>query len=147
VSTLELLPDVERLVSRYLRTSGPIDALIGERVYTTWPNEATLPLVLVTRIGGEPPFSRPLVLDECDLQLDVYGNRKHEAHQLAATVRAQLALLVDRVTEDGVVHAVTFAALRYVPDESFSPAQPRYVVDVSITTTPQRAPVELEKEA
>lgn len=145
-----LLPDVERLVSRYLRDSAPVDALVGDRVYTAWPHTGTedtkQPLVLITRIGGDPPFSYPLVVDACDLQVDAYGGGKHQAHQLAATVRQSLAALVDRVTPDGVVHAVTFGALRYVPDESFSPARPRYVMDVSITTTAAREVVARREE-
>lgn len=150
MTTVELLPDVERLVSRYLRDSAPVDALVGQRVYTAWPQTGTedtkSPLVLITRIGGDPPFSYPLVLDACDLQVDAYGGPKHQAHQLAATVRQSLAALVDRVTPDGVVHAVTFGALRYVPDESFSPARPRYVMDVSITTTAAREVVARREE-
>jgi len=149
-STLELLPDVERLVSGYLRASGPVSALVGERVYTAWPHsspeEAKQPLVLITRIGGDPVFSVPLVLDECELQLDAYGGGKHHAHQVAATVRAALAFLTDRVEPEGVVHAVSFGALRYVPDESFAPARPRYVLDVTVTATPNRAPVALGEE-
>jgi hypothetical protein len=142
VTTIEILPDVERLVSTYLRSSPPVEALVGERVYTSWPktkpDDVAQPIVLVQRVGGIPPFSLPLVVDECDLQIDAYGGGKHAAHRLAATVRASLAFLTDRVEPDGVVHAVTFGSLRYVPDESYAPARPRYVFDVSITTTPNR---------
>jgi hypothetical protein len=142
MTTVEILPDVERLVSLYLRNAPPVEALVDDRVYTAWPHtrpdDAAQPLVIVTRIGGIPPFSRPLVFDEADLQIDAYGGGKHAAHRLAATVRATLAFLTDRVEPEGVVHGVTFGALRYVPDESFAPARPRYVLDVSLTTTPNR---------
>jgi hypothetical protein len=142
VVDLELLADVERIVSDALRADPDVVALVEQRVFTTWPhaqpNEAKKALVIVTRIGGGPAFPRPLALDAADLQLDAYGGRKHASWKLAATVCDALVKLVDTVHEHGVVHGVEITAMRYVPDPSFSPPRPRYVIDVSITTSPHR---------
>lgn len=144
MSALELSPsaDVERLVSVALRADERVAALVGDRVWTTWPANASTETkqaaVLLTRIGGGPPFSRPLALDSADLQVDAYDGRKHSCFALIATVLAALVDLTDLETPDGVVHGVTVSALRYVPDESFQPARPRYVADVTVTASPPR---------
>ena len=141
----ELLPDAERLVSAWLRTRPAVTALVAQRVYTTWPHarpvDTKQPLLLVQRVGGIPPFSRPLVLDEAELQLDAYGGGKHAAHLLTVIVCRELVHgLTDAVTPDGVVHGVTIGPKRWLPDESFSPARPRYVTDVTLTLTAVRPP-------
>lgn len=150
---LALLPDVERLVSVWLREDADVVALVDDRVFTAWPKadpaRSEQALVLVTRIGGEPPFSRPLVFDLCTLQLDCYSatkpDRKHGAHALAETVRRSLSKLVDQVRPEGVVHDVTFGAKRYIADESFDPPRSRYVCDVDVTTSPNQPTSGLER--
>ena len=139
MSTTELLPDVERLTSRWLRARPAITALVADRVYTAWPHsspeQTRQPLLLIQRVGGAPIFSLPLVLDAAELQLDAYGGPKHASHALAATACRELVELTDQPTEDGVVHAVTIGAKRWLPDESFSPPRPRYVCDITLTVT------------
>jgi hypothetical protein len=138
---LALLPDCERLVSRFLREHLDVAALVGERVYTAFPaQEGDEPLVLVQRTGGFPPFSQPLVLDEALLQLDCYGGPKALAHELAATVRAALCELEGAVRAEGSVTGVTFGALRWLPDPTWKPPRPRYIADVTIYTRPAVVP-------
>jgi hypothetical protein len=139
--TLALLPDVERLVSSYLRARPDVTALVGDRVYTAFPAQASTdrpPAVLIRRTGGTPPFSIPLVVDEAEVQVDAYGGGKALAHEVVATVRVALAELEGAVRPEGVVAAVRFRALRYLPDEAFDPAWPRFIADVAITTRPAR---------
>jgi Protein of unknown function (DUF3168) len=138
---LELLPDVEQLVSAYLRSKPRITALVQDRVYTVFPAQAgSGPLLLVQRIGGDPPFSQPLVLDVAQLQIDAYGGPKKTAHDLAATARAVLTELEGQVRPEGVVASVRFASLRFLPDETFNPHRPRYLFDVAVAV---RTPIAL----
>lgn len=132
---LPLLPDVEQLVSAYLRRDPRTAALVGERVYTAFPAKAgTAPLVLVTLVGGQPPMSNPLVVDAPQLQLDCYGGGKREAAELLATVRAALAVLEGTSQPEGVCAAVRFGLAQYLPDDTYRPPRPRYLLDVTITT-------------
>jgi hypothetical protein len=136
------LPDAERLVAAFLREDARITALIGvDRVYTAFPAKAgTSALLLVQRIGGIPPLSVPLVFDEAELQLDAYGGPKSAAHELAATARAVLTELEGAVRPEGVCSAVRFGALRYLPDETFSPPRPRYLFDATFTVRTPAVP-------
>jgi hypothetical protein len=138
---LALLPDVERLVSNFLRANARVSALVGERVYTVFPAKVgNAPLALVQRVGGDPPLSVPLVVDSAQLQVDAYGGPKAAAFELAATIRAELARLEDEVRPEGSVSAVRFASLRWLPDETFSPPRPRYLFDVTLTVRPAVVP-------
>ena len=136
------LPDVERLVASFLRENARIAGLVSDRVYTVFPSQAgNEPLLLVQRIGGEPPLSIPLVVDTALIQLDAYGGPKAAALELFATTRAVLTELEDVTRPEGVVSAVRFGALRWLPDETFSSPRPRYVGDVAITVRTTVAPV------
>lgn len=133
-----LLPDAEQVVTAYLRGVAAVTAIAAGRVYTVFPAQAgNEPLVVVQRIGGTPPFSQPLVLDAAQLQLDVYGGPKKTAHDLAATIRSVLCALESQHVG---VAGVVFGAFRYLPDETFNPPRPRYLLDVTVTV---RAPIAL----
>ena len=135
------LPDVERLVANFLRADARIAALVGDRVYTVFPAQAgNDPLLILQRIGGEPPLSIPLVVDAAQLQLDAYGGPKAAAHELAATTRAVLYELEGAVRSEGVVSAVRFGAFRWLPDETFTAPRPRYVFDVTLTVRTPAVP-------
>jgi hypothetical protein len=124
------LPDAERLVCDYLRDDPRVAALVGERVYTAFPAQAGgAPLLLVQRVGGIPPFSRPLVFDAAGLQIDAYGGTKAQAHELAATARAALDTLAG-AQPLGTISGTEFGSLRYLPDETYDPPRPRYQFDL-----------------
>lgn len=138
---IALLPDAEQLVSGYLRRSPRVTALVGDRVYTAFPAQAGGgPLALVQRVGGEPPFSWPLVVDQARLQVDAWGGNKKQAHTLAATLRAELCNLAGTAQPEGVAAGVSFGALQYLPDETYSPPRPRYLFDLAVTTRAAEAP-------
>jgi hypothetical protein len=133
---LALIPDAERIVSTFLRAQPRVQAIVGDRVYGVFPAQAGEgPLVLVQRVGGEPPLSQPLVVDEAQLQVDCYGGPKATAYALAATARAVLCELEGTVQPDGVVAAVRFGSLRWLPDETYPSPRPRYLFDVAVTVT------------
>lgn len=134
------LIDVERLVSSYLRAHAAVAGAVGDRVYTAWPAQTSgEPLVLVQRIGGTPPLSHPLVVDEAQLQVDVYGGTKAAAWIVLAAVLAAFDELEGVVVPEGYVSAVRQGAIRWQPDETFDPWRPRYVADVTLTTRAQAA--------
>jgi hypothetical protein len=134
------LPDVERLVSAYLRAHVDVVELVGDRVYTAFPSGAgddASPLVLVQRIGGTPPLSHPLVVDEAQVQVDAYGGGKALAWEVLTTVLAAFDELEGVVFADGSsVSAVRQGAIRAADDDTFTPSRPRFVADVTLTTRP-----------
>lgn len=143
MATLELLPDTERVISAFLRADDDVAELAGERVYTAMPGQSSKDdtLVLLRRVGGEPPFTQPLIFERCELQVDVYGGPKAAAHTLARTVQRALAGLRGVLTEEvidvgpvivAVVSGVQLGAFRYVPDEVWQPPRPRYVFDATV---------------
>lgn len=129
--------DVERLLSGWLRARTDIADLVEDRVHTVVPNRATFPYLKITQVGGTPVFSRPLYLDESYIQLDAYGGPKVLARQIIDTARAAMAeeFLGDHPGV-GVVTSVRFGDLRYLPDDIYEPAQPRWIATASIYTHP-----------
>ena len=139
--TLALLPDVARLLGAYLRTVPEVQAIVGDRVYTAFPKQLddSAPFVLVQRTGGIPAVPRPLVVDTAEVQLDAYGGGQAIAHELVATCRAVLAELrgeLELGTSAGNVCDVLPGALRFVPDETWTPPRARYVADFEVTVKP-----------
>lgn len=138
--SLLLLPDVEALVSQFLRAQDEITDLVDERVYTVIPKNAAFPLLLAHRPpGGLAVTSRPLYLDAALVQLDAYGGSKGQARNLIETARAVLAARLEGVHESGVVTGVQFGSMGYLPDPDFTPARPRYVADLTVWVRPQPA--------
>ena len=138
---LALVPDAERLVSAYLRSEPRMQALAGERIYTAFPAKAGAePMLLIQRVGGQPPFSYPFVVDAAELQLDAYGGPKVRAHELARTAQACLSALTGQVRPEGVVSAVELGVVSWQPDETYDPPRPRYLIDVTVTVTVAKQP-------
>ena len=124
---VQILPDAERELAELLRAQ-PELAADADRIYTAFPAKAGgEPLIVVRRYGGEPRVGRPLVLDEALCQVEVYGGRKPDAAELSALVRA---LLAERSPQ------TVLGPVRYVPDETFNPPRPRYLVDVTYYLRP-----------
>lgn len=136
------LVDVEALVSQYLRSQSEVTAYVGQRVYTALPMNVVFPCVRITRIGGVPPMSRPMHVDNAHLQVDVFGGSKSTALDVVDTVREELAKIADDapVQPLGVVCGVRFGPLAYLPDETYAPAKPRYALDVTVTVRPAPLP-------
>jgi hypothetical protein len=139
MSDLLLLPDAEAVVSAFLRSRESVEELVGDHVWTELPAkrkevaEWRFPGVRVTRIGGVPVMSRPLVADRPLLQFDIWGGPKSLTRRIAETCRAELALIGEADLGDGVnARTPDIGALAYLPDDDFTPAKPRYTFDVSI---------------
>lgn len=133
------LPDVSRLVYRYLVSVPEVAALVGERVFTAFPKQIDdgLTFVLVTRIGGLPVLSLPLVVDLATIQLDVYGGPQVAANELAQVCRSALSEWQgEQPNGTGNVCGVVVGPMRYVPDETWKSPKPRYVCDFDVTVKP-----------
>lgn len=135
--SVTLLPDIETLLSTYLRNQPEVTGIVGQNIYTVMPLEpkknALFPLIVLTRIAGAPPFPRPLILDQARIQVDCWGGPKKLAWQMAATCMAVLSERVLGTQTGGIVAASEFGALIDQPDASFDPPQPRWLFDVTLT--------------
>lgn len=127
--------DVERLASYWLRHQDPVTDLVDQRVYTEIPKEPTFPLVRLTLLDDRPVFERPRHLTNTLLQIDVYGGPKVLARQIADTVADELTANFPGAHEGGVISAAS-CSMRYLPDGSYEPAKPRYVLSVTIHSHP-----------
>lgn len=138
--TVTLAADVEKIVSAYLRSRSEVTALVSDRVYTEIPSDATVPLVVLNRLGGAPVRSRQLWLDSARLQFDCYGGSKKTTLTVAETVRACLWDAATATHTGGTVTAVTFGELLWLPDETWlttnGKARPRYLFDATVTAHP-----------
>lgn len=140
--TLVLLPDVEQIVSAFLRAQPEVVALVADRVFTDLPADKTYPLVRVVRVAGAPSPRWPAWRDEADLQFDCWGGTKRQALVLARTVEAALVQRAPNHVHagGGVVVDARTSSLAWAPDPDAAAtsgsARPRYVLTVSIATHP-----------
>jgi hypothetical protein len=142
VSDVVLLPDVERLVVDFLRDQPELAVLVDDRVYTAIPalkqGEADWrwPLVRVVRFAGRPVRPRPRWLDAPVVQFEAFGGRKAEAWSIAETVGALLSARLVGVHAQGTVTDVEAGSPGYQPDDTYTPAKPRYLFTSTIHTHP-----------
>lgn len=135
---MSVLPDAEQIVSTYLRSRSEVTDLVADRVYTEMPRKASdrvFPLVRVVRAGGGPVGS-PIFIDRVLVSCDVWGGTKYQAREIAAT----LALVLDEIAgysaHGGYSTGSSPGVLRYIPDESFEPPKPRYLLDTVVYFRP-----------
>lgn len=129
--TTLVLPDVERIVSTFLRSRTELSTLVDDRVYTEIPRKASdrvFPLVRVSRTGGGATTS-PSFLDRALVSVEAFGGSKYEARQIAATVDAVLDEIAGFTAHGGYSTGSSPGSLRYIPDDSFEPPKPRYLLD------------------
>lgn len=134
--TVTLLPDIEVLVTSFLRAQIEVTSIVNARVYTEVPANPTFPLVRVRRLGGFPALNRPLYVDRPLVQIEGYAATKGAARLLTETCRAVLAERAEGTHATGVVAGVTFGALLWLPDDDFTPPKPRYICDATLTVRP-----------
>lgn len=132
---MSLLPDVEKLTSRHLRSRPSITTLVSDRVYTAIPENPTFPLLLVRRVSGSPVTNRPLYVDAAVIQLDAYGGTKAQARDLIETARQEVATMEGSHAE-GVVSGVTFGPMSWLPDTDYAKAKNRYIADFTAVVHP-----------
>lgn len=82
-------PDMEAVAAVALRSASITG--VGTRVYSSIPRDPTYPLITVSRIGGIPAVRE--ALDTANIQIDVWGGTKSEAHDIAARARVVLLTL------------------------------------------------------
>lgn len=129
--------DVERLMSAWLREQSEVTASCAQRVYTELPHTKTFPLVRLTLIDEQDVLGNaPMWLSSSLIQIDAYGGPKVTARQIADAIRTLLATTFRGGHDLGVITGTTFGSLRYDPDETFTPAQPRYRFDVNVYAHP-----------
>jgi hypothetical protein len=141
MTALVLLPDVEVLLSEFLRNQPEVTALVTDHVYTEIPKapageDTRWPLVRLSRYGGTPVTSIPLWLDQALVQVDVFGGSKRLANRIAETCRAVLDLRLIGVHAAGVVTGVRTSGFGYHPDATYTPAKPRYLFTATVTLHP-----------
>jgi hypothetical protein len=142
---LILTPNVEALIVQFLREQPEVADLVGNRVYTELPEKTTFPAVRVhlyyeRPVGG----SSPRWLSAHDVQVDAFGGPKATAWRIAETCRAALSqrfLGVQQYGEGqnevaGVITDVQAFGFRDMPDETFTPARPRFLFTATVYVHP-----------
>lgn len=138
MSGLVLLPNIEHLVSTFLQTHPNITPLIAGRSYTVIPNSPTWPLVRVSQYDDLPAGQRPLHHVAYFIQVEAFGGSKAQAWTIAATCRSALAADLVGSHADGVVTGVDTRGLSDQPDDSYSPAKPRWLFAATVYAHPLR---------
>lgn len=128
--------DVERLLSSWLGAQPDIAAIVEDRVVTELPNRAVFPLLRLSLIGGAPITSQPLYLDRSYIQFDCYGGPKVQARTLMDTTRSLIDTGFPGAHPVGVITGVEWAEARYLPDDGYDPAKPRFVAAAFIYSHP-----------
>jgi hypothetical protein len=129
MTTVDLLPDVQKLVRTYLLTLTDITSLVGTRVTTRSRGE--FPELVLQRIGGIPSVRQRL--DSARIQVDSYGNTEGEASRLARVARTALHLMPGYVSDVAVCTGVDDdLGLAWIPDTTRKPETPRFIFGVVI---------------
>ncbi len=136
--SIALLPNVEALVSAFLRGRSEITALIDDRVYTVLPKGVVFPTLRLAQYDDALVTQRPLWVATSFLQLDAFGGTKADAYTLAATARAVMAAYLPGTHAGGVVTDVRFSGMRDEPDADYEPAKPRWLFTAEITVHPTK---------
>ena len=129
--------DVERWLSAWLRAQPEVAELVGDRVYTVLPAEPKVwPMARLTRIAGDliACAEGGVAGDSATVQIDAFGATKASAWTLTRTLQGVIAERVNGVHESVRVLGHTITGTRYLPDPTFTPAQPRalFAVDLHI---------------
>lgn len=126
--------DIESALVAWLRADTTITTLAAGNVFTVLPRQPTFPAVRLTRVGGAPPHDRPLTHDQALVQLDAWGGTKAQAQQLVEACRTRVSDAYSHDLGAGiVVGRVSWSNLSYDPDNSYTPAKPRYRADFIVT--------------
>jgi hypothetical protein len=128
-----LIPDAEKVVSKYLREHADVVPL-GTRFVGKTPDDITSSWVRVTQLDASPPpDSRADHLIRYLLQFDVYAGAggQPEANLNTRTIRAALNDMPG-LHDDAVVTAVRFAGQLRRPDTDFENARERVILTAQI---------------
>ncbi|MCA1569310.1 MAG: DUF3168 domain-containing protein [Chloroflexi bacterium] len=139
MSPLRLLPNVEALVSAFLRAHPDVVVVVGDRVYTVVPSNPTWPLVRVHQWDDQPAGQTPLHHVAAYLQLDAFGGSKAQAWRAAETCRMAMSRQLTGVYVEAVVTGCDVRGLADDPDDSYTPAKPRFRFDAVVYCHPPRS--------
>jgi hypothetical protein len=134
------LPNAEQITTAFLRQDSEVVGFLGDNVFTVLPaNHDAWPAARVTRIGGTA--DNLLVIDNPLLQIDVWGGPKLLAEQAANAIREAFAFRLPFQPVGGGLLALgpgnnAIGSLRDLPDTTYDPARPRFVLDVRLLTRP-----------
>jgi len=132
-----LLPDVEQLLSSFLRDQTEVTDIVGDNVFTELPAKfAGWPAVRIHQFNAIPVTQRPLWLTGYQLQVDAFGGPKKTAHNLAVACMGVMAARLPGVHDEAVVSGVDFSGFRSEPDTTFQPARPCVKFIASIFARP-----------
>lgn len=140
MTELLLQPHVARLVVFFLLDQTEVTSLVGQRIYTDVPTNATYPLVRITQFPGGAGDHR--FVGRTVIQVEAWGpgmGDRHAANRIAETCAATLARLSDRSEYGGETAVVTDVAAGTVGDDldpDFTPAKPRSKFTAVVTATP-----------
>ena len=133
---LRLLPNVEGLVTSFLRNHPDVIAQVGDRVVTTIPKNPTWPLIRVHQYDDQPAGQTPLHHVATFLQVDGFGGSKVQAWRAAETCRMALSRQLRGVHAEGVVTGCDVRGLADDPDDDYTPAKPRFRFDCVVYAHP-----------
>lgn len=131
-----LLPNVEAMVSAFLRAQPEIVAAVADRVFTAIPGDPVYPLIRVTQFDDIKITQRPLWVARSSIQIEGFGGSKDDAWRACATAQAVLGERFLGAQSGGVVCDVGWGSLRDIPDVTFTPAKPRFLTTAYITVHP-----------
>lgn len=128
--------DVELLVTGYLRTHPDVSPLATGGLHTELGPHPSWPLLLVKRLGG--PRLYPGHISRPRVQVEAWGEQheRPEARLLAATAQAALLDLPGIHGSTVVTDVTEESDLMWLPDPVTTPARPRYLFSLLITTHP-----------
>lgn len=140
MTDLHLPPNMEALVSAFLRNQPEVADLVEDRVFTALPKPSPgvtiYPCVRVTQLL-DVPAGAPLWAVAFSVQVEAFGGSKGEAWRIASTCRAAIdSRIVGTHDGLGVVNGSDPGSLIDLPDEDFEPAKPRWLFTSTIYARP-----------
>lgn len=140
-----LIPSSEREVSALYRADADVAAMVTDRVYTVLPKQIVFPLIRIELVSEELKWVRPYRMADATIQVSAYADTKWLANRIIETARMVATgwdgtVHVAATGVDGFVSTTGITGLFWNPDDSYSPAKPRYSFDLSVTVQPAGSP-------
>lgn len=139
--SIDLGPDVERIVMTHLREHDDVAAIVGRRVVVQTPSSTDTPWIRVEQLDAPSDARSPVDhLVGYLLQFDCYAGGdggRPEATLLGRTVRAVLSAMPQAEHEGAVITSAKIAGHSRIPDAiDFEPARERVIITALIHARP-----------
>lgn len=147
MTDIYLPPNFEALTSFFLAGQGEIiDYVPASRIVTDLSGinmDWTDPAIRVTQFYDTAVTNQPLWSVRAQIQVEAFAGSggKNEAFIVAALCRACMDTRMQGTHSRGIVTAVSTYGMQDAPDDSLSPAHPRWLFTASITGHPLPAPI------